>query len=90
MRRLGGKHVVQQEVCHIEQSKDSLPAHVHGYQLAAHHISKVLDHPETVELTCSHRTSGAYWRLFVWRSSNLERWETKFGGEGGGGGGIHA
>ena len=44
MRRLGGKHVVQQEVCYIEQAKDSLPAHVHGYQLAAHHISKVLDH----------------------------------------------
>ena len=44
MRRLGSKHVVQQEVCHIEQAEDSLPAHVHGHQLATHHISKVLDH----------------------------------------------
>ena len=54
MRCLGGKHVVQQEVGQVEQTKDGRPAHVHGHQLAAHNISKVLDHTQTVELTCSH------------------------------------
>ena len=52
MRRLGGKHVVQAKVADIEQAEDRLPAQVHGHQLAADHVSKVLDHSQTVQLTC--------------------------------------
>ena len=39
---LGGKHVVQAKVGDVEQGKDAGPAQIHGCQLAAHQISKVL------------------------------------------------
>ena len=66
MRCLGGEHVVQQEVGHIEQAKDGLPAHVHGHQLVAHHISKVLDDTQAVQLPCSHHTTWVMKRRLGW------------------------
>ena len=39
---LGGKHVVQAKVGNVEEREHAGPAQVHGCQLAAHQISKVL------------------------------------------------
>lgn len=43
---------MQAKVGDVEEGKHRLPPHVHGNQLAPHHISKVFDHPHGVQLTC--------------------------------------
>ncbi len=50
MGGLAGKNVVEAKVGHVEHAKDNWPAQVGSYQLAADHISKVLDDTQAVEL----------------------------------------
>ena len=52
MRRLGGKHVVQGKVDHVEEAKHRLPAQAHRQQLVGDDCGEVLDHSKGVELPC--------------------------------------
>ena len=58
MCRLGGEHVVKAKVCHIEERKYAGPPQVHGCQLAAHRIRKVLQQKPSVYGVRTSQMSG--------------------------------
>lgn len=48
---LGSKHVVEDKVSHIEDTKHSRPAQIGSNQLSSHSISKVVDNAQRIQLT---------------------------------------